>query len=257
MKTILLISVLSMSLLVGCKGGSNKLVLPPAITTSVGDANQTQDNVGPTYESGVKTVFSNSCLPCHGTGSPMGDWTDYNQVYAKRALIRKRVFEVKDMPKGRDLDESSRKAIADWIDSGAKKERSTASHQPVAPAPSTEVQEPTVSSAPPVEEKVPDVPVVVNPSKKNPTYMDDIKPLFQAKCITCHNSTGPFPDWMNYEVVFNKKDAIKNRIVVKKDMPLGGTLTDEERNLIKVWIDKGLKYDKSNQPNPIVKSGVK
>jgi mono/diheme cytochrome c family protein len=255
MKTILLISVLSMSLLIGCKGGSNKLVLPPV--NSVGsDANQAQDTDGPTYESGVKTVFVNSCLPCHGTGSPLGDWTNYNQVYAKRALIKKRVFEVKDMPKGRDLDEISRKAIADWIDSGAKKERSTASNQPV-PVPAAEAQEPTVSSAPPVEEKVPDVPVIAKPAKNNPTYMDDIKPLFQATCITCHNSTGPFPDWMNYEVVLNKKDAIKNRIVVKKDMPLGGTLTDEERNLIKVWIDKGLKYDKSNQPNPIVKSGVR
>lgn len=253
MRNILVLSIFSMLLLIGCKGGSNKLVLPP-VNISSGDANQTQDNVGPTYESGVKTVFVNSCLPCHGTGSPMGDWTDYNQVYAKRALIRKRVFEIKDMPKGRDLDESSRKAIAEWIDSGAKKENSVSRNLPM-PAP--ELQDPSVSSAPTVESKVPDVPVVVKPAKTEPTYVDDIKPLFQNKCATCHNSTGPFPDWMNYELVFSKKDAIKDRIVVKKDMPLGGTLTDEERNLIKVWIEKGLKYDKSNQPNPIVKPRVR
>lgn len=256
MKTILLISVLSISVLVGCKGGSNKLVVPP-VTSGSNDTSQAQDTGGPTYESGIKTVFANTCLPCHGAGSPMGDWTDYNQVYAKRALIKKRVFEIKDMPKGRDLDEASRKTIADWVDSGAKKERSTASNQPVAPAPAPETQDPAVGSPPPVVENVPDVPVVTKPPNTNPTYMDDIKPLFQAKCLNCHNSTGPFPDWMNYEVVFNKKEAIKNRIVVKKDMPLGSTLTDDERNMIKVWIDKGLKYDKSNQPNPIVKSGVK
>ncbi len=75
-----------------------------------------------------------------------------------------------------------------------------------------------------------------------PAFETDVLALFQRVCSGCHNATSPQPqsNLLSYDVAFAKKDAIYNRIVVKKDMPRPpAKLTDAERSLIEKWILAG------------------
>ena len=47
----------------------------------------------------------------------------------------------------------------------------------------------------------------IQPVVTNPTYNANIKPIFSAKCVSCHSSNGENPALTNYAEV---KDAIEN-----------------------------------------------
>lgn len=72
------------------------------------------------------------------------------------------------------------------------------------------------------------------------TYTKDIQPIFQDKCVLCHNSSMPDKDWMNYELAFKNKDKIKKRLE-ERTMPPGNVtqMTEEERKLVIQWVDEG------------------
>jgi mono/diheme cytochrome c family protein len=76
-----------------------------------------------------------------------------------------------------------------------------------------------------------------------PTYEADIFPIFKRECSGCHNvqmMTDQGKNWLIYEQAYAKRDLIKFRIAIKKDMPLGGgTIKSEERELIAKWVDSG------------------
>lgn len=65
-----------------------------------------------------------------------------------------------------------------------------------------------------------------------PTYTNDIKPILDSKCVSCH---GEFAD---YAGASGSAAAIKER-VTSGDMPQGGSLTAEEISLISQWVDAG------------------
>ena len=69
------------------------------------------------------------------------------------------------------------------------------------------------------------------------TYSVDIRPIFQQRCIQCHNS-GPL-NWMEYENAFRYKDQIRDRVWNNRSMPPGGFITEQERLLIRNWVDQG------------------
>ncbi len=71
------------------------------------------------------------------------------------------------------------------------------------------------------------------------TYVRDIKPIFQRACTACHNEGSAIPNWNSYEVSFAKKDRLLDRVVIKRDMPLGMPMTDEERALVAEWLKLG------------------
>ncbi|QOI98021.1 MAG: SprB repeat-containing protein [Flammeovirgaceae bacterium] len=65
-----------------------------------------------------------------------------------------------------------------------------------------------------------------------------IKELFQTKCSggSCHPSNG---DWFTYSSAFAKRNEIKSR-TQSGDMPRGGgTLTQDQKDLIACWVDDG------------------
>ena len=76
------------------------------------------------------------------------------------------------------------------------------------------------------------------------TYSGNIKAIFVARCIECHNS-GAFPqaDWTNYAIIFAKKDLIYNRVIGMRwpDMPYQNmtNMTRNERYLMGEWILSG------------------
>jgi uncharacterized membrane protein len=72
------------------------------------------------------------------------------------------------------------------------------------------------------------------------TYDEDIKPIFQTYCKTCH-SAGPL-NWLDYKNFMSKEGRLQilaTRLFIKGDMPMAGAdkPTQNEMNLIKKWIE--------------------
>jgi hypothetical protein len=78
------------------------------------------------------------------------------------------------------------------------------------------------------------------------TYQRDIKPIIVTKCATssgCHGYNSPFG---NFKVFSELKKTCENgsfrqRVVVQKNMPPGGPLSDCELEKIKIWLREGAK----------------
>lgn len=67
----------------------------------------------------------------------------------------------------------------------------------------------------------------------------DVKPIFAARCTPCHAPGQPQPNWQDYATAFEKKENIRTRLFVKKDMPMGGKLSDDDAKIILAWLDAG------------------
>lgn len=82
------------------------------------------------------------------------------------------------------------------------------------------------------------------------TFLRDIQPIFKKSCSACHNEGSAVPNWNNYAVSFAKKDRLFDRVVVKKDMPLGMPMSDDERALVATWIKTGAPEGIAEAPRP-------
>ncbi|MES2516125.1 MAG: hypothetical protein V4580_18365 [Bacteroidota bacterium] len=77
------------------------------------------------------------------------------------------------------------------------------------------------------------------------SFINDIKPIFDAKCVSCHvtgTSSGAPWDYTTYQGIKDRADdgTIRNRAVILQDMPQGGPpLPQNEIDLIKCWLDAG------------------
>lgn len=75
------------------------------------------------------------------------------------------------------------------------------------------------------------------------SYATDIKPIIDAKCVTCHSTGASQGDFQTYAVVKSKVDntSFNNRLFIAKDMPPGGSpaLTEAELGKIKCWLEQG------------------
>jgi mono/diheme cytochrome c family protein len=89
----------------------------------------------------------------------------------------------------------------------------------------------------------------------NPTYLHDILPLFLGKCSRCHNDQTTFlPNWLDYKTAFAHRAEIRRRVwdswkdkYFKESMPVANcpecrTITEDDRALIKEWVDTGAAY---------------
>lgn len=74
-------------------------------------------------------------------------------------------------------------------------------------------------------------------------YVIDIKPIIDAKCVTCHTTGAIQGDFTDFNILKTKIDAgsFKNRVFIQKDMPQAGSpqLTEEELGKLKCWLDQG------------------
>jgi len=96
--------------------------------------------------------------------------------------------------------------------------------------------------------------------KADPSFADDVQPIFTASCVSCHNSTehaGSY-DLTSYSLAMgNGTDSIPNVIAGNADssllyrritgaatpqMPIGGTPLDAmDEATIRNWINQGAK----------------
>ena len=82
------------------------------------------------------------------------------------------------------------------------------------------------------------------------TFSAKIMPIIEANCQTsnCHGAgqAGNNGELLNYDQVMlfvNDNGAFRNRVLVVKDMPDGGSLTACELDLIEKWLDAGAPND--------------
>ena len=68
----------------------------------------------------------------------------------------------------------------------------------------------------------------------------DVAPIFEKRCYGCHAnaSTGSI-NWSDYKTVFEMREQIYLKVVLLKSMPMYTKMPQDERNLIKLWIDQG------------------
>ncbi len=72
------------------------------------------------------------------------------------------------------------------------------------------------------------------------TYDVDIKPIITGNCVGCHSPNGrDWPYLTSYAEISNHIDAIEREVVIEKEMPKNGSLSDGEIQKIKCWIDEG------------------
>jgi len=88
-------------------------------------------------------------------------------------------------------------------------------------------------------------------AEANSTYLRDVLPIFAGKCARCHNQQSALPNWLDYKTAFGDRKEIRRRIwdswkgnYYKQAMPAGNSpesqaLSDEERTLIREWVDSG------------------
>ncbi|UOB18118.1 cytochrome c [Abyssalbus ytuae] len=69
------------------------------------------------------------------------------------------------------------------------------------------------------------------------SFSTQVKPVIDNNCISCHNGS-QFPDLRTYDGVSNNAAIVKDQ-VVNRTMPIGGSLTNEEIELISCWVDNG------------------
>lgn len=95
-------------------------------------------------------------------------------------------------------------------------------------------------------------PAPADATTQNPTYLGDIQPIFMGSCARCHNQQSRFVyDWLDYKTAYADRWEIKRRIwnswkgsYFKEPMPVANSpeslaMTDEQREMIKNWVESG------------------
>jgi hypothetical protein len=70
------------------------------------------------------------------------------------------------------------------------------------------------------------------------TFAISVKPIIDANCIQCHGSGGTIPELTTYTLIQAKAVSIKSE-VVSREMPIEGSLTQDEIDAIVCWVDGG------------------
>ena len=79
--------------------------------------------------------------------------------------------------------------------------------------------------------------------KINASFSHDIQPIIQASCLGsgCHNAGSGHGDFTGYKGVKGKANngSFEKRVLIKKDMPSGSSLSLSDREKIKCWLSNG------------------
>lgn len=79
----------------------------------------------------------------------------------------------------------------------------------------------------------------------SPITYDSIKPILVKHCSSCHNQGWPDKNWLDPETARKNAAKLKQRAWINRDMPPGNftEMQDNERELIKLWVDGGAKLE--------------
>ena len=70
------------------------------------------------------------------------------------------------------------------------------------------------------------------------SFINDVKPIMDARCLSCHGVGGNFPELKNYTEVSNHATMVKNEVASGR-MPKGAALTAAQIKSIVDWVDEG------------------
>lgn len=70
------------------------------------------------------------------------------------------------------------------------------------------------------------------------SYTNDVKPIMDARCLSCHGASGNFPELKNYTEVSTHAIIVKNEVASGR-MPRGAALTAAQIKSIVDWVDEG------------------
>ncbi|WP_299252652.1 cytochrome c [uncultured Aquimarina sp.] len=84
-----------------------------------------------------------------------------------------------------------------------------------------------------------DVDIIIEEESCDTTisFTASIKPIIDSNCITCHGGS-QFPDLRTYDGINNNSARVRTQ-VVNRTMPQGGSLSNEDIELIRCWIENG------------------
>ncbi|MGB0402521.1 MAG: hypothetical protein ACPGEG_00400 [Salibacteraceae bacterium] len=158
------------------------------------------------YSTHIKPIFDTHCNGCHFLGGPgPGDFTKLENIQAQKDRIKVRAVIDGTMPASAPIPDDQRELLGFWIDCGA-------------------------------------LPGEIIPDSISVSYANDIKQIMDSACVVCHNGGGFAPgDFRLYDDVKNAVDNknLEGRVFVIQDMPQNDTLTVNERQTLKDWLDAG------------------
>jgi hypothetical protein len=70
------------------------------------------------------------------------------------------------------------------------------------------------------------------------SFINDVKPIMDARCLSCHGVGGNFPELKNYTEVSNHAVMVKSEVASGR-MPKGAVLTAAQIKSIVDWVDEG------------------
>jgi hypothetical protein len=70
------------------------------------------------------------------------------------------------------------------------------------------------------------------------SFINDVKPIMDARCLSCHGVGGNFPELKNYTEVSNHAVMVKSEVASGR-MPKGAVLTASQIKSIVDWVDEG------------------
>jgi mono/diheme cytochrome c family protein len=70
------------------------------------------------------------------------------------------------------------------------------------------------------------------------SYTDNVKPIIETRCVSCHGAGGNFPELKNYTEVSTYAVIVKNEVASGR-MPRGAALTASQIKSIVDWVDQG------------------
>jgi hypothetical protein len=70
------------------------------------------------------------------------------------------------------------------------------------------------------------------------SFINDVKPIMDARCLSCHGAGGNFPELKNYTEVSTHATIVKNEVASGR-MPKGAVLTAAQIKSIVDWVDEG------------------
>jgi mono/diheme cytochrome c family protein len=70
------------------------------------------------------------------------------------------------------------------------------------------------------------------------SYINDVKPIMDARCLSCHSVGGNFPELKSYIEVSTHAIIVKDEVASGR-MPRGAALTAAQVKSIVDWVDEG------------------
>lgn len=222
----LFIFLISFSALISC-GKSNMQITE----SQTEDTGTTFSQAGVGFNQ-VKVIFEAKCLMCHNGNTHPKNWTIYETAKANLANINNRLFIVGNMPAIGSLSAEEKTTIKAWINEGGPLEALAQVANNSGGGTTVPVPIPTTTpTTPPAPTPVITEGMVVG--------FDLVKPIFENKCLMCHNGSTHPKNWTVYETAKANLANINNRLFVVGNMPAVGSLSTEEKAAIKAWIDAG------------------